>query len=200
MPSNSKTYNLEIHHRRSIRLKGYDYSQEGLYFVTICIHEHRCLLGEVKNGEMILNEYGQLVEYTWNDLPNHNPNIRLGAFCVMPNHVHGIIEIIGINRADLESAPTNTTDATNVMDAMDDAVVRAGSKPALANNPLSEIIRQFKTFSARRINARRATPGIAVWQRNYYEHIIRHQQSFENISNYIETNPARWNNDKFYNP
>jgi REP element-mobilizing transposase RayT len=174
-------------------------------------------LGEVKNGEMILNEYGQLVEYTWNDLPNHNPNIRLGAFCVMPNHVHGIIEIIKIlvradsksaqmdidsginNRADLESAPTNTTNAMDI-EMNDDAIVRAGSKPALANNPLSEIIRQFKTFSARRINARRATPGIAVWQRNYYEHIIRHHQSFENISNYIETNPARWNNDKFYNP
>lgn len=174
MPSNSKTYNPEIHHRRSIRLKGYDYSQEGLYFVTICIYEHQCLLGEVKNGEMILNEYGKMVEYTWNDLPNHNPNIQLGAYCTMPNHIHGIIEII----------PNPNS-----------MIVRAGSKPAL----LSEIIRQFKTFSARRINKQRETPGNPVWQRNYYEHIIRHQTAYENITNYIETNPARWENDKFYN-
>jgi len=236
MPSNSKTYNSEIHHRRSIRLKGYDYSQEGLYFVTICVHDRECLLGEVKNGEMILNEYGKMVEYTWHDLPNHNPNIQLGAYCTMPNHIHGIIEIIPnpnsmivvragskpaldsdfpnnkradlesaqmdsdttiIKRADLESAPTDATDAMDI-EMNDDAPVRAGSKPALGNIPLSEIIRQFKTFSARRINKQRATPGISVWQRNYYEHIIRHQNAYENITNYIETNPARWNNDKFF--
>lgn len=209
MPLNSKTYHPEIHHRRSIRLKGYDYSKEGLYFVTICVQDRECLFGEIKNGAMILNEYGKIVEYTWNDLPNHNPNIQLGAFCTMPNHVHGIIEIINpissdsnssdsnsaqIKRADLESAPTDATDAMDI-DINDHSPVRAGSKPAL----LSEIIRQFKTFSARRINEIRGLQGISVWQRNYYEHIIRHQNAYENITNYIETNPARWNNDKFHN-
>ena len=216
MPSNSNTYNPEIHHRRSIRLKGYDYSQEGLYFVTICVHDRECLLGEVKNGEMILNQYGKMVEYTWHDLPNHNPNIQLGAYCTMPNHVHGIIEIIkipvradsksaqmdsdapNINRADLESAPTDATDAMDI-EMNDDAPVRAGSKPAHGNISLSEIIRQFKTFSARRINEIRKTPGTPLWQRNYYEHIIRHKNAYEHITNYIETNPTGWDNDKFYN-
>ena len=203
-----KTYNPEIHHRRSIRLKGYDYSQEGLYFVTICIQDRICLLGEVKNGEMILNEYGKMVEYTWHDLPNHNPNIQLGAYCTMPNHIHGIIEIISVGadsksaqiypespngeRADLESRNINRADSDSAN------IKRAGLEPAPTN--LSEIIRQFKTFSARRINKIRETPGIPVWQRNYYEHIIRHQQAYENITNYIETNPTRWDNDKFFKP
>jgi REP element-mobilizing transposase RayT len=192
-----KTYNPEIHHRRSIRLKGYDYSQEGLYFVTICVHDRECLLGEVKNGEMILNEYGKMVEYTWHDLPNHNPNIQLGAYCTMPNHVHGIIEIIPVG-ADSQSAQIYPDSGKIKREDSDSAnIKKAGLEPAPTN--LSEIIRQFKTFSARRINKTRETPGISVWQRNYYEHIIRHQQAYENITNYIETNPTRWDNDKFHN-
>ncbi|MDR2449441.1 MAG: hypothetical protein LBD52_05730 [Prevotellaceae bacterium] len=86
-------YNSNIHHRRSIRLKGYDYSLAGLYFVTICVQNRECLFGKIVNGEMNLNEYGEIVERVWNELPQHYSNIQLGAFVVMPNHVHGIIVI-----------------------------------------------------------------------------------------------------------
>lgn len=116
--------NLEIHHRRSIRLRVYDYFQPGACFITICSYNRECLFGRVVGGSMRLNEYGKLVNFTWNDLPNHFSNIRLDAFVVMPNHVHGIILI-------------TDTDST---------------KPLKQPQPLPEIVRQFKTFSARRIN------------------------------------------------
>jgi putative transposase len=86
-------YDPEKHHRRSIRLKGYDYTQPGAYFITICTHGRECLFGEIIDGEMHLNEAGQIVVQTWQDLPNHVPNVQLDAFVVMPNHVHGIIII-----------------------------------------------------------------------------------------------------------
>ncbi|WP_293667529.1 transposase [uncultured Parabacteroides sp.] len=162
-------YNPDIHHRHSFRLQGYDYSQEGLYFVTICTHEHKYLFGEIKNDHMTLNNIGEIIKQTWFDLPNHIPNIILDAFCIMPNHIHGIIEITSPN-------------------------VGAGSKPA----QLSEIIRQFKTFSARKINIIRKIPGTPVWQRNYYEHIIRNNHAYDNIYSYILNNPKKWNEDKMF--
>ncbi|MCP9469504.1 MAG: hypothetical protein NNA31_05825 [Nitrospira sp.] len=103
-------YDPEKHHRRSIRLKGYDYSQDGAYFVTICTHNRVCLFGEVVDGELRLNELGEIVAWTWRDLPNHVPNVELDAFVVMPNHVHGIVVI--------PAAPEDTV-----------AVVGAGSEP-----------------------------------------------------------------------
>ena len=126
---------------------------------------------------MILNDYGVNVDFVWRDLPNHNRNVTIDEFVVMPNHVHGIIMI---NEPD----------------------VGAGSQPAPAETtkikriPLSEIVRQFKTFSARRINESRKTPNVPVWQRNYYEHIIRDYKSLDNIRAYIINNPARWAIDK----
>ena len=209
-------YNPEIHHRRSIRLKNYDYSRNGLYFITICTENRLCLFGDnvgagskpaLCNGksdqninpvskrtslepastimnpeytEMQINDLGKIVEYTWFDLVNHIDNIKLHEFIVMPNHVHGIIEITNdINfdiqqRAGLEPAPTNRTKS------------------------FSEIIRQLKTFSARRINHLRKMPGRAVWQRNYYEHIIRNEKSYLELSDYVINNPLRWQEDKYY--
>lgn len=164
-------FDPKIHHRRSIRLQGYDYSQSGAYYVTIVTHGRECLFGEVVNGAMQLNEYGKIVEFTWNDLVNHVNGIELDVFVVMPNHVHGIVVIVG-----------------------------AGSEPApTPNKPLSEIVRQFKTFSARRINDLRNTRGIPVWQRNYYEHIIRDEKSYQRISEYIINNPVQWQQDELYN-
>ncbi len=172
------SYNSEKHHRRSIRLKGYDYSQPGAYFVTICTHQRDCLFGSVINGQMILNEYGKIVEQTWFDLVNHVGNVELDAFVVMPNHVHGIIIII---------------------DNSD--VVGAGSEPAPTlrkSQPLPEIVRQFKTFSAKRINQIRRTAGVPVWQRNYYEHIIRQEEVLQQLRAYISENPQRWELDEHY--
>jgi putative transposase len=180
-------YNPRKHHRRSIRLKGYDYCQEGAYFVTICTNSREILFGNIINNTMILNELGTAVGFTWNDLPNHNPQIYLDEFVIMPNHIHGIIFInrdepdpVVFVGAGSEPAPTaHTTIKTNHK-----------------NHGLPEIMRQFKTFSARRINEIRHTPGIPVWQRNYYEHIIRNWDDFYHIKKYIIDNPAKWNSDK----
>ena len=169
-------YNPLLHHRHSIRLQGYDYSQEGLYFVTICVQNRINVFGKIVNGQMILNENGKIVEQTWLDLPNHNPHIRPDIFCIMPNHIHTIIEI---------TVP-----------------VGAGSKPAQntpsINHKLSEIVRQFKTFSSRRINQLSGKQGKPIWQRNYYEHIIRNEISYNNICWYIMNNPQKWEDDKLY--
>jgi REP element-mobilizing transposase RayT len=122
------------------------------------------------------NQYREIMQNTWNDLPNHIPNIALDAFVIMPNHIHGIIRIIehDANRAGLEH--------------------RAGLEPAPTVG-LPEMVRQLKTFSARRINKQRNTFGQPVWQRNYYEHIICDEKSLCFIRKYIRENPANWRND-----
>lgn len=89
-------YNPNVHHRRSIRLKGYDYAQAGAYFVTVCTQHRECLFGAIDHGEMALNEFGRIIRRTWNDLVNHNANISLGEFVIMPNHIHGIVIILPV--------------------------------------------------------------------------------------------------------
>jgi putative transposase len=176
------TYNPEIHHRRSIRLKEYDYSQSGAYFVTMCAWQRECLFGEIKDGEILLNAYGELVMKCWNDLPNHYHHARLDEFVVMPNHVHGIIMInvgAGLKPALFEKAQG------------------AGLKPApTRQHGLQEIVRAFKSFSSRRINDMRNTTDIPVWQRNYYEHIIRDERELHTIREYIKYNPLKWDEDE----
>ena len=184
------TYNPDQHHRRSIRLKGYDYSQTEWYFVTICIKNREMLFGKIIKSEMFLNEYGKIVEYTWFDLPNHNGHIELDEFVIMPNHVHGIIEIKNGNIGNNNSINEGKK------------VVMAGSEPAITNERkhrlLSEIVRQFKTFFARIINEKRNIKGIPVWHRNYYEHIIRNEDELNKIRYYIKYNPANWKDDDLY--
>ncbi len=151
-------------HRRSIRLKGHDYSSAGSYFVTLCARDRECLFGSIAAGVMRLNAYGMTVRDTWQGLPGHYPHVVLDAFVIMPNHVHGIIETV----------PNHSTNPCH---------------------GLPEIVRAFKTFSARSINQQRGTPGLPVWQRNYWEHIIRDDKEISRIREYIESNPAGWAED-----
>ena len=167
-----KPSNPQTHRRYSMRLKEYDYSQPGEYFITVCTHAHVYLFGEVIDGDMRLNGYGEVVSSTWNDLANYNKGIELGPFVIMPNHIHGIIAII------------------------DAAVFGAGLEPAPTSPGLSEIVRQLKTFSARRINMLRGTSGEAVWQRGYWDHIIRDDRSRQEIGEYIINNAAKWVEDR----
>lgn len=178
-------FDPQKHHRHSIRLKGYDYSQPGAYFVTICTHNRAHLFGEIVNGVMRLNEYGKIVQYTWHDLVNHVDGIELGEFVVMPNHIHGIINIVGAGSVGVGSEPTPTTAPT------------VNTQPNRIK-PLPEIVRQLKTFSARRINEQRGMRGIPVWQRNYYEHIIRDEKSYQRIAEYIFNNPSNWQQDNYF--
>lgn len=156
-------FDPKIHHRRSIRLKGYDYSQAGAYYITIVVWRREHIFGDIVNAEMQLNKFGQIVQDAWYDLPKHYPHVELDTFCIMPNHVHAIIML--------------------------------NDNPAVKRHPLSEVVRAFKSFSARRINSLRNTQGIPVWQRNYYEHIIRNHEDYLSKSNYILDNPLNWEND-----
>jgi REP element-mobilizing transposase RayT len=159
-----------------MRLRGYDYSLPGLYFVTICTAGRALLFGEVMGGTMRLNEAGRIVQAVWADLPKHYARMEIEACMVMPNHIHGIIVLQGA--------------------ANKSALGGAGLKPAPTNrHGLPEIVRGFKTFSARRVNAQRNTSG-PLWQRGYYEHIIRHGESLDRIRRYIFENPARWAFDR----
>jgi REP element-mobilizing transposase RayT len=191
-------FDPRIHHRHSIRLKGYDYSRAGAYFVTIDIHNHEPMLGEILEGAMRLSHSGQIVQRAWFDLPKHYHHVELDAFCIMPNHVHGIIMLndVGSVGAGLPGLPDQIGDnAAANSEASRYAARPAPTRPA-QRYPLSEIIRAFKTYSARRINAARSLKGIPVWQRNYYEHIIRNDREYEAIRKYILDNPRNWEKDQ----
>jgi REP element-mobilizing transposase RayT len=169
-------YDPAQHHRRSIRLKGYDYSQAGAYFVTICIENRACLLGQVAGGAVELNECGQVAHACWQWLREQYEWVDLDAFVVMPNHLHGIVVIRALDAGGSRTAPT----------------VGAGGA---GNKGLGRLIGAFKTVSTRRINEHRGTPGQSVWQRNYYEHVIRNEAASHRLRDYIAGNPARWNDD-----
>jgi putative transposase len=180
---------MENHQRHSMRLQGYDYAEEGVYFITVVTHHREALFGSVVDGEMGLNEFEKIVELTWHDLKRHNANIDLDEFVVMPNHVHGIIQLFEPSNIlageGLEPSPISE---------------RAGNRstPTGKRLLLCEIVRQFKTFSAKRINQRRGTPGVPVWQRSFYDHIICGERDYENIASYILMNPQNWRKDDEY--
>ena len=168
--------------RKRTRLKEYDYSNEGAYFITICAQGRKCLFGLISDGEMRLNEYGKILINYWNELPYKWPNVSLDYFAVMPNHVHGIIMIVGAGSPRPLIPPTD---------------LEGGETPPLQNQPsLSQIIGYFKYQSAKKLNASRATPGAKVWQRSFYEHVIRDDESLNRIREYIATNPSRWHLDR----
>jgi REP element-mobilizing transposase RayT len=203
-------YDPQIHHRRSIRLKGYDYSRAGAYFVTICVHQRECLLGNIVNGEMQLSRFGKIVSYAWQDLPKHYPHVILDEFCIMPNHVHFIVVLDdddgrdGSSRLSQVSLPANSRDGSRGLSQTSLLTNTLLSKTPLPaqethpyrRHPLSEAIRAFKSFSAKRINDLQKTTGSPFWQKNYYEHIIRNDREWNAIAWYIFNNPLHWQLDR----
>ncbi|HSB01635.1 MAG TPA: transposase, partial [Anaerolineales bacterium] len=180
-------FDTQKYHRHSIRLSNYDYSQPGAYFVTIVTWHRECLFGEVVNGEMRLNKFGLLAKQQWEKLPKRFPNIELGAFVIMPNHAHGNIVIV---------AGRGT--AANQNDPDGELSRRAPTyeqfqKPVRGSIPT--IIRSYKSAVSYRINLMRGTQDIPVWQRNYYEHVIRNERDLQNITDYIEANLRLWGED-----
>ncbi|MDI9363410.1 MAG: hypothetical protein QM541_00565 [Flavobacterium sp.] len=268
-------YNPNIHHRRSIRLKGYDYSQAGAYFITICCEDRICRFGDIavgaglapaQNGKgqpqgiaptMILNEFGEIAYNEWIKLTERFPNFELDVFQIMPNHMHGIIVLnnvgatlavaqndnaqneikhdddirVGATLAVAQNDNAQNDNAQNEIKhdddirAHDDDIrahdadirahdgdirahdgdIRAGASPAPT---VSDIVGAYKSLVANGClniyKSKNVGAGLAparfgkLWQRNYYEHIIRNDQSYQMISNYIINNPAKWNDDKFY--
>ena len=282
-------YNPQIHHRRSIRLKGYDYSQAGFYFVTICCEDRKQQFGTIGNKEMVLNEFGTVAYHEWAKLPERFTNFELDVFQIMPNHMHGIIALVG---AGFTSAPNDNTNKpagegftsapnNNTNKPAGDAVFTSApnnntNKPAgdavftsAPNNNTNKPGDSLFTSAPNDVQnagvendhhpndnampqtrqpqglplqvsgddngapARGATHSITIgdivgaykslvaneclkiwklqwaevnpvphmgklWQRNYYEHIIRNEKSYQTISNYIINNPNKWKDDKFY--
>jgi REP element-mobilizing transposase RayT len=188
-------YNPNIHHRRSIRLKGYDYSQAGLYFVTICVKNRECLFGNIADGEMILNDAGQMVESEWLKLPERFTNIVLHEYIVMPNHFHAILQIVG---ATLVAAQNNTVAQNNMIDATEK---RQPQGIAPTSKTVGDMVGAFESITTveyiRGVKNKNWKPFDGkLWQRNYWEHIICNEKSYQTISDYIINNPLKWNDDK----
>ena len=191
-------YNPNIHHRRSVRLQGYDYSQAGAYFITICCDDRKCLFGNIINGEMNLNDAGKIADECWIEIPKHFPNAVLHEYVVMPNHVHGIVEL----------ADRNNVGAENFLPLQNDTGIPVGVQNFEPLHPkqnafqkmiprsIGSIVKGFKIGVT--IRAKQFLPDIKIWQRNYHEHIIRNEQSYLTISEYIINNPKNWKDDKFY--
>jgi putative transposase len=177
MPTNHKQF-----HRHSIRLKGYDYSLAGVYFVTIVTSQRECIFGEIIDSKMQLNPYGHLIETVWYSLPGHFP-VELGSAMVMPNHFHGVVSILD-------------TRTYCRGEAFGD-LPNASPQRAIGTVPgsLGAIIQNCKSITTRKLNQLRHTPGAVVWQRNYYDHIIRNERELDRITAYILTNPQNWETD-----
>lgn len=176
-------YHPQIHLRKSIRLQEYDYSQAGLYFITICVQDRLCLFGEISNApDMILNEAGKMVEKWYSELPNKFPDIQCHEMVVMPNHIHCILENTGLKPV---------IERGNVI---------LGEHPG---SPLHRVVQWFKTMTTNEYIRGVKQGGWPLfrgklWQRNYWEHIIRSEQSYRAIEAYINNNPASWRNDQLY--
>lgn len=169
---------------KSIRLKGYDYSRAGAYFVTMCTHNKEHLFGDVADGNMMLNDFGRMVDAEWLKTIEIRKNVVLDGYVIMPNHFHGIVLI---TENDSGKACLATTEH-HVLIKMEFGKPQSGS--------LSGIVGSFKSAVSRRINFVRDTLGKEVWQRNYYEHIIRNPEELHHIREYIFANPLRWHMDK----
>jgi REP element-mobilizing transposase RayT len=157
----------------STRLKGYDYSSPGAYFITICTHQRSHIFGKIVGGEMELNIHGFVALDQFLHLHYYYEHIRVGTFVIMPNHVHAIIWIVEPGSYQNPGTSGKSRD----------------------RQPLTEIVRGYKTFSAKDINEFRQKKGVPVWQRGFYDHIIRNEHSLMRIRSYINNNPLTWEMD-----
>lgn len=173
----------ESRSRQSIRLRDYDYSLQGAYFVTICALNRKCLFGQVVNADMMLNEAGQVVKEEWLKTAALRPLVKLDQSVVMPNHFHAILMII--------DEPQDTARQGTARRA---PTVERFGRPV--SGSLSTIVRAFKSAVTNRINAKQGTPGGVIWQRGFYEHVIRDEDSCNRIREYIDCNPLLWDLDR----
>lgn len=174
-------------HRRSLRLRVYDYSQAGAYFLTVCAHAKLCLFGEIEHGLMRLNQYGKIVAEEWLRSAAVREEIECGEFVVMPNHFHGIVHIV---RSDFN------TENQGYFHTESRAYCHTPLRSPSRN--LGAMVRGFKSAVSNRINEIRHAVGVSVWQRNYYEHVIRDDADYNRIVEYILENPQRWMEDSLH--
>jgi putative transposase len=193
-----------VHHRRSIRLKHFDYTMPGAYFVTICASEGEMLFGEIGGGQMRMNELGQMVHDVWHAMPKHYAAIKVDAFVVMPNHVHGVIWIVGAGpRARPQSEIRQQQGRAGAVRGWPEGPApklggqAQGPAPTIS---LPDAVHRFKSLTTARYRqgvgaGHWPSCGSVLWQRNYYEHIIRDDKEVNRIREYILANPQRWRQD-----
>ena len=187
MPLRGLMYNPEIHHRRSIRLRDFDYFSAGAYFVTVCAQKRECLFGTIQDGQVELNDAGKMVCEVWEQLSESYPNIDVDVSLVMPNHFHGIVVL------DVGAGPR----ACPLLDKPEEGHPQGGA-PTLS---LPDIIHRFKSLTTAQYrkgvlqNGWVPFPG-RLWQRNYYEHVIRNEGDLNHIRKYIVDNPLKWDSDE----
>jgi putative transposase len=184
----------ELPNRRSIRLRNYDYSQAGAYFVTIRVEGRRHLYGEVGNGCMVRSLAGEVVASCWHEIPRHYREVELDEFVVMPNHVHGILVIR--SRLDEEIAGKNVPCRGEAGLARKGVTRVVSTGVAVRSSTLGTIVGSYKSAVTRAVNAARGKTGNAVWQRGYYEHVVRDENELNRIREYVSSNPLAWHLDK----
>jgi putative transposase len=185
--------------RRSIRLPGYDYSRAGAYFVTICIQNRLCLLGDIINEKIFLTDSGFMVASVWQELPNFYPNVQIDVFQIMPNHFHGIIVLQGIH--DQSSVGAGPCACPNTFLGRPRGIGQAQGPAPTKILSLPDVVHRFKTMTTKRYVDGVKQLGWApfpgkFWQRNYYEHVIRNQKEMDEIREYITNNPKQWDLDQ----
>jgi putative transposase len=205
VPSSKIMYNPKIHHRHSIRLKNYDYSSGGMYFITICTIEKKCIFRDIINGEMKLSPIGEIANNRWLEIPEHFKNVELDEFIIMPNHVHGIIVINDINNktnnhcdAGLgEGLGEGTSPLQHIHQPIYDMGQQIKSKQSdTQKRTLGQVVAYYKYGSTKEINTIYNSVGKKIWQRNYYDRIIRNEKELDKICEYIINNPLKWELDK----
>jgi len=184
-----------MHRRRSLRLKSYDYAMAGAYFVTICTQDRSCLFGDVVAGAMCLNKAGQMVTALWDGIAARFPGVEIDQFVVMPNHLHGIVVLPDVGAT---ASGATTRRATTRVAPTDSAIVGAPLVGAPAR--LGDVVGAFKSMATVGYISGVKAEGWPefrgrLWQRNYYEHVIRDETALDRIRSYIEDNPARWEFD-----
>ena len=190
-------YDPQIHHRHSLRLQNYDYSQAGAYFVTICTQNRECFFGDVVDGVIRLNNAGILIQSVWNEIPLHYPGVDIDEFVIMPNHIHGIIMIVG-------AGPCACPDSGE-RQILEKDIEKSGQPRGVAPTGLSlpDVVHRFKTMTTKRyidgVTQNGWIPFTGkLWQRNYWEHVIRNEHDLAEIREYIRDNPARWESDELF--
>ena len=176
------------HHRRSIRLHGYDYSQTGAYFITLCTQNREHRFGEIVNGEMVMHDAGRIVAECWEQIPLHFPDAELDEWVVMPNHVHGIVII---------TDSVDTIGAVGVVGApplQDSPPQQQQKRSTGTSRTIGSIVRGFKIGVTNWY--RQQSIESVIWQRNYWEHIVRNKPELDRIRHYIANNPVNWETDQ----
>jgi REP element-mobilizing transposase RayT len=221
-------YNPNMHNRRSYRLKGYDYNQAGLYFITICVKNMECTFGEIVNSEMVLNKIGRIADECWLEIPKHFPKILLYEYSIMPNHMHDILHLKQDGCVPNKKIGNSLVGTSHVMSLQDDPNKNSGNNvvshpdklfpleytlftpiPGIDfstnnqrkfSNPLPEsvsvIIQQYKASVKR--NCNKSNEYEFNWQSRFYDHVIKDEQSYLRIADYIKSNPKNWKDDKYY--